>query len=107
MHFFVAYWKNETHEIGPQEALEPYKDPGPQKDSGPYEDPRPYEDLEFFDDPGKTQELINQPKFLDFQIFCLIWWNLQLKADLFNIAECRYTWVIFCFEYLLLKLFNA
>ena len=55
----------------------------------PNEDLGPYEDLEFFDDPGNTQELINQPKFLDFHIMCLIWWNLQLNADLFIIVECR------------------
>ena len=29
------------------------------QDLGPYEDPGLYEDSEFFDDPGKTQELIN------------------------------------------------
>ena len=29
---------------------------------------RTYEDSEFFDDPGKTQELINELKFLDFHI---------------------------------------
>ena len=59
------------------------------QDPGPYEEPGNYEDSEFFDDPEKTQELINELKFLDFHIMCLIWWNLQLKADLFVIAECR------------------
>ena len=59
------------------------------QDLGPYEDPGPYEDSESFDDPGKTQELINQLKFHDFHIMYLIWWNLQLKADLFIIVECR------------------
>ena len=33
------------------------------RDPGPYEDPGLYEDSEFFDDPGKTQEL-------DFHIMC-------------------------------------
>ena len=47
-----------------------------------YEDTGPYEGSEFFDDPGKTQEL-------DFHKMCLIWWNLQLKADLFIIVESR------------------
>ena len=59
------------------------------QDPGPYEEPGNYEDSEFFDDPEKTQELINELKFLDFHIMCLIWWNLQLKADLFVVAECR------------------
>ena len=44
-------------------------------------DPGPYEGSEFFEDPGKTQEL-------DFHIMCFIWWNLQLKADLFFNVEC-------------------
>ena len=47
-----------------------------------YEDTGPYEGSEFFDDQGKTQEL-------DFHKMCLIWWNLQLKADLFIIVESR------------------
>ena len=65
-----AYRKNRTH------------DPERTEDPGPYDDPGPYEDAEFFDEPGKTQEL-------DFHIMYLIWWNLQLKADLSIIAECR------------------
>ena len=52
------------------------------QDPGPYEEPGLYEDSEFFDDPGRTQEL-------DFHIMCFIWWNLQLKADLFINVECR------------------
>ena len=40
-------------------------------DPGPEEDPGIYEDSEFFHDPGKTQELINQLKFLDFHTMCL------------------------------------
>ena len=59
------------------------------EDPGSYDDPGPYQDLEFFDDPGKTQEIINKLKFLDFHIMCLIWWNLQLKTDLFIIVEWR------------------
>ena len=45
---------------------------------------RTQEDSEFFHDPLETQEL-------DFLIVCLIWWDLQLKADLFIIVavECR------------------
>ena len=45
---------------------------------------RTQENSEFFHDPLKTQEL-------DFLIMCLLWWNLQLKADLFIIVtvECR------------------
>ena len=62
-------------EPGPYEDPRLYEDPGSQEDAGSYDD------SEFFDDPGKTQEL-------DFHITCLIWWNLQLKADLFIIVEC-------------------
>ena len=67
----------------------PYEEPGNYEEPGPYDNPGSYEDSEFFDDPEKTQELINELKFLDFHIMCSIWWNLQLKADLFVIAECR------------------
>ena len=42
-----------------------------------YEDTGPYEGSEFFDDPGKTQEL--------FSLVCLIWWNLQTKVDLYYV----------------------
>ena len=96
---------------GPQEDSGPYEDPGPQEapglmeDSGPQEDPEldkdqdsirtqdpkrtqelvstqgPMRTYKFFDDPRKTQKLINYPKFFDFHIMCLIWWNLQLKTQ--------------------------
>ena len=56
-----------------------YEDPGPQEDQEPYEDPGSYEDSVLFSDPGKKKEL-------DFHIMWLIWWNLQLKTDLFIIA---------------------
>ena len=59
------------------------------QDLRPWEDPGPYKDSELFDDPRKTQDLIL--KFLGFHIMCLIWWDLQLKADLFIIAEGRCT----------------
>ena len=52
------------------------------EDPGSYEDPGPYEDSVLFGDTGKNKEL-------DFYIMWLIWWNLQLKTDLFIIAECR------------------
>ena len=96
---------------GPQEDSGPYEDPGPQEapglleDSGPQQDPEldkdqdsirtqdpkrtqdlvstqgPMRTYKFFDDPRKTQKLINYPKFFDFHIMCLIWWNLQLKTQ--------------------------
>ena len=81
-----AYRKNGTQDPGPYDDPAPFEDTGPQEDPGHQEDTEPYEDIEFFDDPGKTQELINQLKFLDFHIMCLIWWNLKLKADLFVIV---------------------
>ena len=79
----------EKQDAGPWEDPGPYEEPGNYEEPGPYVNPGSYEDSEFFDDPEKTQELINELKFLDFHIMCLIWWNLQLKADLFVIAECR------------------
>ena len=36
------------------------------QDQGPQEDPGPQEHSKFFDDPAKTQEFINQVKFLEF-----------------------------------------
>ena len=65
-----------TRTLGGPRTFDPFEDPGSYEDQGPYED-------EFFDDPGKTQEPINSPKFLDFHIMFFIWWNLQLKADRF------------------------
>ena len=55
----------EKRDPEPLEDPEPYRDPELYDDSVLYEDQGPYEDSEFFDNPGKTQEL-------DFHIMCLI-----------------------------------
>ena len=64
-------------------GAEDHEDQGSMGDSGPYRDPRLYEDLEFFDDSGKTRELIKYVKFLDFHII-----------HMFNLVEftkkCRF-----------------
>ena len=51
---------------GSYEHPGPYVNPGLYEDPGPYGDPGPQENSKFFDDSGKTQEFINQVKFLDF-----------------------------------------
>ena len=80
---------------GSQQNRRPYKDSEPSEDPGPYEAPERYEhpgpyeedhiDSKFFNDPGKTQEVVNQVKFLDF----LSYFTVSTSCLLFSVNYNR------------------
>ena len=76
---FLACWKNGTQDPGKSQ------DPMRTHDFMRTQDPRRTQDPMMTQNSSTTQE---KPRNFDFHIMCLIWWNLQLKADLFIIVEC-------------------
>ena len=76
---FLACWKNGTQDPGKSQ------DPMRTHDFLRTQDPRRTQDPMMTQNSSTTQE---KPRNFDFHIMCLIWWNLQLKADLFIIVEC-------------------
>ena len=88
---FLACWKNGTQDPGKSQ------DPMRTHDFMRTQDPRRTQDRIRIQDPMRTQDPMmtqnssttqEKPRNFDFHIMCLIWWNLQLKADLFIIVEC-------------------